>query len=313
MELLTKHTRFRAYQLKSKGASCSYFNGSQFTLLEARYNDDNKASVLHELKTCGGRSTIDVLHVTSWDSDHCIASELEAILNEFQPKRIEYPGYNIDQSIDNQVACLKLLHDYENESLKQGISRNVNRIDQPYVNGLDTATSWGYSNVIYNNRKDYPEANNNSTIKLFRSGSFSVLSVGDLEKEELSSWLVKFEMIRTEVDVLLLAHHGADNGFTTSAFLNAVKPSVAVALCNWSNQHGHPDANVLKRLRENSIDYYSTKQGDLIIESTKDHKSSFSVWNYISGGKTLDGSPLTYTTKKFKKHTVQELAKSLLK
>ena len=247
MELLSKHTRFRAYQLKSKESSCSYHNGSQFTLIEARYNDDNKPSILHELKTCR-KPTIDVLHITSWDADHCIASDLEAILIELQPQRIEYPGYEIDQAVDNQLACLKHIHDYERDSLGKGVDRNIYRIDPPYVSKLDNASSWGYSNVIYNNPKDYPEPNNNSTIKLFRSGSFSVLSLGDLEKEELSKWLAGFEMIRIEVDVLLLAHHGADNGFTTSDFLAAVKPRVAIALCNWSNQHGHPNTIVLKRL-----------------------------------------------------------------
>ena len=59
MELLSKHTRFRAYQLKSKGASFSYFDGNHFTLCEARYNNDNKNSIWHELKMCG-KSSIDI-------------------------------------------------------------------------------------------------------------------------------------------------------------------------------------------------------------------------------------------------------------
>ncbi len=45
MEILAKHTRFRAYQLKSKGSSFSYWGGARFVLGEARYNDDNKNSI----------------------------------------------------------------------------------------------------------------------------------------------------------------------------------------------------------------------------------------------------------------------------
>lgn len=310
MELINKHTRFRAYQLSTKGASCSYFNGSYFTLIEARFNDDNRNSIVHELKVCG-KSSIDALHITSWDSDHCTSSDLEAILDELSPSRIEYPGYEIDKSVDNQVSCLKLISDYATESAKKQKTVSVYKIDHSFVSNLNQATSWEYRDVIYNNRKDYPEPNNNSTIRLFRSGCFVILSLGDLEKEEISKWLAEDEFIKNEVDILLLAHHGADNGFTTADFLSSVKPKVGIALCNWSNQHGHPDENVLRRLRDGSIDYYSTKQGDLILESTDDHTKKFKVWNYISGGNALNESPKTYHTKKSSKKTIEEMALAL--
>ena len=43
------------------------------------------------------------------------------------------------------------------------------------------------------------------------------------------------EIIANEVDVLILAHHGADNGFTTTDFLRAVNPKVAICACDWDN------------------------------------------------------------------------------
>lgn len=66
---MSKNTRFRAYQLGSKGSSFSYSVDNHFTLIEARYNDINKKSIQFELKKIGVQY-IDCLHITSWD-DHC--------------------------------------------------------------------------------------------------------------------------------------------------------------------------------------------------------------------------------------------------
>jgi competence protein ComEC len=86
-------TRFRAYQLGNAGSSFSYFNGTKFTLLEARYNDVNEQNIRQELEICQ-TSGIHTLHITSWDLDHCSPSQLEKILLNYSPQKIEYPGYS---------------------------------------------------------------------------------------------------------------------------------------------------------------------------------------------------------------------------
>jgi len=296
MEFKSIHTRFRAYQLKTKGSSFSYWDGSRFILGEARYNEDNKKSIFHELKQCGKQS-IDVLHITSWDSDHCAANDLKDILIELKPKIIEYPGYDIDKTKQNETFCYNLIIGYQKQ-----LGFTSVKIDNVYISRLNDCERWSYTNLLYNNKKDYPEANNNSTVKLFRSGCFSVLSLGDLEKEEISKWIVQFPTIIEEVDVLLLAHHGSDNGFTTDEFLKSVKPRVALALCNWSNNYGHPSDAILARLRNNNILYNSTKQGDIIIESIDGHTVKYKVWNYISNGDKLeDVSNIIFTKRENKR------------
>ena len=69
-------TRFRAYQLGNKGSSYSYFDGRRFTLVEGRLTDLSRTRLAAELKVCG-KTSIDTLHITSWDQDHCTPSELE--------------------------------------------------------------------------------------------------------------------------------------------------------------------------------------------------------------------------------------------
>lgn len=297
MEIMSRHTRFRGYQLKTKGSSFSYWDGTSFILGEARYNDDNKKSIWHELKRCG-KNSITTLHITSWDADHCISTELASILLELKPSIIEYPGYEINNEKQNQIDCLRLIQNYV--VLDQHVPKLVsaNKLDSNYISGLSNATDWSYNNIIFNNKKDYPEPNNNSSIKLFRSGSFSLLSLGDLEKEEISKWLIQYNIIKNEVDILIMAHHGSDNGFTTDDFLKAVKPKVAICLCDYGNQYEHPSQNVLRLLRENNILYYSTKQGDIIIESINDHTTQFQLWNYVANGDRLESESKPIFTKR---------------
>ena len=130
------------------------------------------------------------------------------------------------------------------------------------------------------NIADGTSSNNKSTIKFFRVGSFQVLSLGDCEDETIANRLMQNEIIANEVDVLILAHHGADNGFTTTDFLRAVNPKVAICACDWDNMYSHPSQAVRSMLSNLNIKYYSTKAGDIIAQSIDKYK--FKVSNYIS-------------------------------
>ena len=55
-----------------------------------------------------GLDRIDVLHITSWDQDHCKAGELENILKDLKPRCIEYPCYKHDS--DNYKESIKLIN-----------------------------------------------------------------------------------------------------------------------------------------------------------------------------------------------------------
>ena len=280
MALISKHTRFRAYQLKTKGSSFSYWDGINFILCEARYNSDNKSSILHELSVCG-KTSINTLHLTSWDNDHCNPDELHEILYDLRPARIECPGY--DPHSDSSTRSALIIEIY-----KRDTNSNIFVADRQSISNLNNASEWDYSNIFYNNPKNNSNPNDNSSIKVFRSGCFNILSLGDCESETINQFLSQSSFISNEVDILLLSHHGSDNALNSPSFLDFVKPFLAIALCNWSNQHGHPDQNVLRRLSERDISYYSTKQGDVIIESVGNHLDSFQVWNYISDGDRLE-------------------------
>ena len=123
-----------------------------------------------------------------------------------------------------------------------------------------------------------------------------VLSLGDCENPNIAKRLVEEEIITKEVDVLILAHHGADNGFTTTDFLKALNPRVAVCACDWDNIYSHPSDKVRSMLSNLGIKYYSTKAGDIIAQSVD--KYNFKVSNYITNNEKKD-SVETFTNKTY--------------
>ncbi len=277
MTAKNKLTRFRAYQLGNAGSSFSYFNGKNFTLIEARYNNGNKESIKSELKACG-INEIYGLHITSWDQDHCSASQLEEILDVFKPKKIEFPGYS--PHTDSGKDSLKIIQNYK----KKNNAKKIVQVTPEYIATLGSAENYGYNDILYHPKFiDKESSNNNSTVKQFRSGSFNILSLGDIESMHIASGLKRLKTIYSEVDVMILAHHGADNGFTTASFLRKVRPTIAIASADYANQFKHPKQEIRDLLHKFEIPLFTTKTGDVVIYSTGSHLGQYRLVNLKAG------------------------------
>jgi competence protein ComEC len=290
--LKEKLTRFRAYQLGGEGSSFSYFDGQGFTLIEARLTEISESRIRNEMGTCNVKC-VNRLHITSWDSDHCAKNELELILREFAPGKIEFPGYN--PHTDNAKECLQMINNYK----KNNPSAKIQKVDPEYIKSLDPAERWGYKNILYHPKYISEKSNDNSTVQLFRTGCFNVASLGDVELTNLSAQLRRDKSFSNEVDILILAHHGADNGFTTSSFLRHVNPTVAICSSNYDSQFEHPKQEIRDLLNKYSIPLYTTKTGDIVIISQHPHTKKYIIYN-LKANSTNISSIAEFTTKKSK-------------
>jgi competence protein ComEC len=134
-------------------------------------------------------------------------------------------------------------------------------------------------------------------VKLFRGGCFNVLSLGDVEDSKIGARLRRCRILTSETDVMILAHHGADNGFTTKNFLRHIDPSVAVCSSNFDNQYDHPRQEIRDLLHEEGIRLMTTKTGDVIIWSIGDHTGVYEVVN-LKTKSTEVSSIATFVSKK---------------
>ena len=270
-------TRFRAYQLGNAGSSFSYFAGDHFTLGEARITDVSRPNLMAELSACGKQGA-DTLHITSWDADHCHADELGEILDTFAPARIEYPGYA--PHCDNSDSALESILRYRERGMRSSKNIVCQSIDPPYIAGLEKAAGFGYRDIVYHPRYLSTDCNNdNSTVKLYRKGAFNLLSLGDVESASISAYLRTSSVVQREVDVMILAHHGADNGFTNKQFLQRITPCVAICTSNYDNHFEHPKQEIRDLLYEYDIPIFTTKTGDVLVQSTGTHTARYQVIN----------------------------------
>jgi competence protein ComEC len=213
-----------------------------------------------------------------------------------QPSIIECPGY--DPHTENGEECSRLLEAYK--ATKKGSNRPVRltRITPEYIDSLGRAADLAFNNILYSPRSiDHDCSNDNSTVQLFRSGIFNVLSLGDVESNNISSYLRRQRTLQRETDVMILSHHGADNGFTTKPFLSHLEPALAICSSNYDNQHDHPRENIRELLHERNIRLMTTKTGDIIVKSIGNHTGRYRAIN-LCAGSTEISSHCDFTSKK---------------
>lgn len=124
--------------------------------------------------------------------------------------------------------------------------------------------------------KQYDETNDTSIVLRIVYGETSFLLTGDMESAAETDLLDAGVELRSTL--LKLGHHGSRTS-TSYRFLREVAPSYGVISVGTDNSYGHPNDEVLSRLRDADVTLYRTDlQGDIVC--------------------TSDGKALTFTTGK---------------
>ncbi|MBS3873314.1 MAG: MBL fold metallo-hydrolase [Firmicutes bacterium] len=110
----------------------------------------------------------------------------------------------------------------------------------------------------------YDNLNDGSVVVMVRAGTVSLLLTGDMESDAERDLLQAGGLSAT---VLKVGHHGSNTSSTTD-FLQAVRPRVAIISVGADNSFGHPSPAVLARLREVGADIYRTDRHGTIVLRT---------------------------------------------
>ncbi len=109
--------------------------------------------------------------------------------------------------------------------------------------------------------------NNVSVVFRLSYGEFSMLFTGDNEEEGENRILELFPEASLASTILKVGHHGSKTS-TSSHFLEAVNPSIAVISCGRRNKFRHPHKTTLEKLKKKSVKTYRTdQQGAIVITS----------------------------------------------
>lgn len=110
------------------------------------------------------------------------------------------------------------------------------------------------------------ELNNNSAVIRLDYGKVSFLFPGDIESERESQLLTQSRN-QLNVDILKVPHHGSFDA-SSSGFIQAVNPDVAIISCGEDNLYGYPHQETLQTLQENGIKTYRTdRHGTILIQT----------------------------------------------
>ncbi|MDG4796127.1 ComEC/Rec2 family competence protein [Micromonospora sp. WMMD1082] len=90
------------------------------------------------------------------------------------------------------------------------------------------------------------DPNNNSLVLLATVAGVRILLTGDAETEEQQALREHLPLPALRADVLKIPHHGS--AYQDPAFLDAVRPTVALVPVGAGNTYGHPNEAVLARL-----------------------------------------------------------------
>ncbi len=90
----------------------------------------------------------------------------------------------------------------------------------------------------------------------------AILLTGDAEGEAEESMLGAALTLKS--DVLKAGHHGS-NSSTSDAFLNAVRPRLAIISCGQVNRYGHPGPALMERLANHQVPIRRTDQDGTVL------------------------------------------------
>jgi competence protein ComEC len=128
--------------------------------------------------------------------------------------------------------------------------------------------------VLHPSASDYDspqKSNAMSCVLRVSTAQASVLLAGDIELAQETKLVVEQKMLSSTV--LLVPHHGSKTS-SSPAFLDAVKPQLAVVQAGYRNRFGHPASSVMERYDERNIKVIDTAHCGALLWSSSIPKES---------------------------------------
>src|SRR5690606_19133301 len=241
------------------------------TLLVDGGNRSAGQKVVAYLKKAGITS-IDYLIATHPDADH-----IGGLIDVLQSIPV---GRVLDSGLSHtSQTYLDYLHVVDQKNIP---------LEVPNV-GSQFTLSKGISFTILNNGNGYNENNAGSIVAKVTYDNVSFMLTGDASIDSEQVMLSRSGNL--QATFLKVGHHGSVTS-TSQVFLNAVNPKVAI-LSYGKNAYGHPNADVVNRLKNKKVKLYSTYQSEDIVVLTdgSTYTMNATPWTGTGSGGTTSPQP----------------------
>jgi competence protein ComEC len=202
---------------------------------------------LAEVMPFGDRS-IDIVVATHFDSDHI--GGLPQVMD----------NYHISNIIENgAVATTKIYDSMEQKITNHHIQKIIVRYGMRII--LDKEKNI-YFDIIFPDRDiSNFDSNDGSIVGKLTYGNESFMLTGDATKYE--EYLIMQNKQTLHANILKLGHHGSKYS-SGELWLEAVHPDMAIISAGKNNRYGHPNQEILDRLKALNIPYLSTYEKSTI-------------------------------------------------
>ncbi|MFW5891515.1 MAG: ComEC/Rec2 family competence protein, partial [bacterium] len=205
-----------------------------------------------------GVKKIDYLIITHFDSDH--SGGLKHLLKRKKINNILISEHKENADID----YLEKIAEQNNYLNLYYITESAEfMIDKCYLNFLNPPKN-----------KVFDDKNENSIVFNLKYGKYNFLFTADLSKKGEHRILDEYNL--SKINILKLGHHGSSNS-TSSRLLDELKPDLAVISVG-KNNYGHPDMEVIDKLKQRNIKYLRTDKNGAVTIRTNGDKINFETF-----------------------------------
>lgn len=145
------------------------------------------------------------------------------------------------------------------------------------INYLQNVTSISAADLQlqFLNHTMYDNENDNSNVIYLELGTLKTLFMGDASTKVETDLLKQYQL--SDIDILKVGHHGSKTS-TSRKLIDVITPQYALISVGKNNRYGHPDKQVLNRLKQSKI--YRTDEHGSVVFKFKNHK--LDIESYLS-------------------------------
>lgn len=195
-----------------------------------------------------GRTRLDLLVLTHFDSDHC--NGVEQLFYRMRVERVAVPANDADP--EDMARLMELARAEGAQTLLVGETEHLplGEAELTLFPPLGGGTS-----------------NESGLFALCSAGEFDALITGDADAF-VEKMLVKYQPI-PDVELLIVGHHGSRSS-SCEEFLRAAAPELAVISVGANNSYGHPAPETLERLEALGAEIHRTDQEGAVTVQVRD-------------------------------------------
>lgn len=196
-----------------------------------------------------GITKLDYIVISHFHADHC--NGFIAIMNEIKVDKIIIAKQ--ENHTKEEERIINLAKEKNIGIIYAKMGQKINFDSETYIDILYTGN-------------DIQNLNNNSIIAELKYKAFSMLFTGDAEEKEEKEFLQECKVNKLKIDILKVGHHGSKTS-SSQDFINSVNAKIALIGVGKNNNFGHPNIEIIDRLKKSGAKIYRTDiMGEIMIE-----------------------------------------------